>query len=256
MSVHEQFSDDLARYALGELTGEERLALENHLRSCGECRLELDELRGGMGVLAFSVTGPKPPSKSRKRLMEAIAKEPRRREVRLASGRAWWRPLEWAMAAAAMVVVLLLVRQNGEMGRRVVSLEARSTEQQQKLEEAESFVKSLISTDAERFTLVASQTSPQPQGKVIYVRRRGTVVFLASNMPPLPPQKTYELWLIPKSGAPIPAGMFKPDAHGGATILQAPLQAGTEAQTFAITIEPDGGSPAPTSKPIMLGIPG
>jgi anti-sigma-K factor RskA len=256
MSVHEQFADDLARYALGELTGEERVALETHLRECDACRQELEELRGGMGVLAFSVSGAQPPSRSGKRLMAAIAKEPKRREVRGAGRAAWWRPVESAMAAAAVVVVFLLARQNGEMGRRVVSLEARAAEQQQKLEEAEGFVKSLISTDAERFTLVASQTTPQPQGKVIYVRRRGTVVFLASNMPPLPPQKTYELWLIPKSGAPIAAGLFKPDAHGSATILQSPLQAGTEAQTFAITIEPDGGSPAPTSKPIMLGTPG
>ena len=29
-------------------------------------------------------------------------------------------------------------------------------------------------------------------------------------MPPLPPQKAYELWLIPAQGAPIPAGVFKP----------------------------------------------
>jgi anti-sigma-K factor RskA len=256
MSVHEPFSDDLARYALGELTSEERLALESHLRGCGECRRELEEWRGGMGVLAFSVSGPQPPSTSRTRLMAAIAKEPKRREVRLTSRRPWWRPLEWAMAAAAVVVIVLLARQNGEMGRRVVSLEARASEQQQKLDDAEGFVKSLISSDAERFTLVASQAPPQPQGKVIYVRRHGTVVFLADNMPPLPPQKTYELWLIPKTGAPVAAGLFKPDSHGSATILQPPLLAGTEAQTFAITVEPEGGSAAPTSKPIMVGVPG
>ncbi len=40
----------------------------------------------------------------------------------------------------------------------------------------------------------------------------GTVVFLANNMPQLPPEKIYELWLIPASGAPIPAGVFRPNA--------------------------------------------
>src|SRR5205823_5560295 len=63
---------------------------------------------------------------------------------------------------------------------------------------------------------VAGKTPLQPQGRAIYVRSSSTLVFLASNMPAIPPQKTYELWLIPTSGAPIPAGLFTPDAHGSA----------------------------------------
>ena len=55
-----------------------------------------------------------------------------------------------------------------------------------------------------RVTLVAAQTPPQPQGKAIYVRDRSSLIFLASNMPALPPQKAYELWLIPTNGAPDP----------------------------------------------------
>jgi anti-sigma-K factor RskA len=103
---------------------------------------------------------------------------------------------------------------------------------------------------------VAGKTPPQPQGSAIYVRNGGTLVFIASNMPPLPAQKAYELWLIPVSGAPIPAGVFKPDAHGSATVLKPPLPAGTEAKTFAITIEPEAGSASPTSQPMMVGVQG
>lgn len=115
---------------------------------------------------------------------------------------------------------------------------------------------SLTSPEAEHFTLVASKTPPQPQVKAIYVRGNGTLVFLASNMPQLPPQKTYELWLIPTSGAPIPAGIFRPDSHGSATVVKPPLPAGIEAKTFAITIEPEAGSSAPTSQPITVGTQG
>jgi anti-sigma-K factor RskA len=112
----------------------------------------------------------------------------------------------------------------------------------------------LTSRDAVHYILVAAKTPPQPQGKAIYVRSSGTLVFLASNLPVIPPQKIYELWLIPTSGAaPIPAGLFNPDAHGAAAVIRPPLPVGLEAKAFAITIEPEAGSSAPTSEPIMVG---
>ncbi len=256
MSTHEQFADDLSLYALGVLPDQERLVLEQHLKDCSRCRQELEELRGGMGLLAFSISGAKPPVRARERLMAAIAKEPKTRPGRAVHRTPWWRPLEWAIAASAVVVVFMLASQNGELRRQLASLQFNMAKQQVKLEQAENFVASLTSPEAEHFTLIAAKTPPQPQGKVIYSQQQGTLVLLASNMPELPPEKTYELWLIPKSGAPIPAGLFKPDRHGSAVVAKPPLPTGTEAQTFAITVEPAAGSPAPTSKPIMVGEPG
>ena len=104
-----------------------------------------------------------------------------------------------------------------------------------------------------RVTLVAAKTPPQPQGKAFYVRDLSSLVLIATNLPSLPAGKAYELWLIPTSGAPLPAGVFRPDAHGSATVLNPPLPRGVEAKTFAITVEPEQGSSAPTSQPVMLG---
>ena len=111
----------------------------------------------------------------------------------------------------------------------------------------------IIAPEAQHVTLVAAKTPPQPQGKAFYLRNRSSLVFLANNMPPLPPQKAYELWLIPSSGAPIPAGVFKPDAHGSASVVNPPLPAGVEAKAFAITVENESGSSAPTSAIVMMG---
>ena len=128
-----------------------------------------------------------------------------------------------------------------------------SAQQQAQLERAREVVSTLTSTDAMRVTLVAAQAPPQPQGKAIYVRDRSSLIFLASNMPALPPQKIYELWLIPTNGAPIPAGVFKPDARGSATVIEPPLPAGVEAKAFAITVEPEQGSSTPTMPIVMMG---
>ena len=255
MTTHEQFADDLALYALGALQGDERVSLEKHLEECAICRRELLELRGDMGLLALSASGPKPPQRSRQRLMAAIAQEPRKITAPAEKRKAWWAGLEWVGALAAVLVFALLLRQNTTLRQRVAELETRTFHQQEAVEQARQVLATLTARDAARFTLVAANTQPQPQGKAIYVKSRGSLVFLANNLPALPPQKTYELWLIPASGAaPVPAGIFKPDARGSATVVNPPLPAGTEAKTFAITVEPESGSPAPTTQPIMVGV--
>ena len=77
MSGHEQFAEDLALYALGSLQGDELAALEKHLQECSSCRRELEQLRGDMGLLALATAGSAPPQRSRQRLLDAVAREPR-----------------------------------------------------------------------------------------------------------------------------------------------------------------------------------
>jgi anti-sigma-K factor RskA len=250
MSVHEQYAEDLALYALGALDGDERAALEKHLDDCKPCLGELERLRGDMALLALSAAGPKPPARSRARLMKAIAREPR---SATAPFRGWriWLPSFAALVLAAVAVLLWL--RNSDLQRQVARMHLDFEAKEAQIEQAREIVATLTATDAQRITLVEAKTPPQPQGKAIYVRDRGSLIFIASNFRPLAAQKAYELWLIPKAGSPIPAGVFKPDAHGSATIIDPPLPAGTEAKAFAITVEPESGSPAPTSTPIMLG---
>ena len=73
MSMHEQFGEDLALYALDALAGDERASLEKHLATCAGCRAELEQLRGDGALLALSTLGPKPPARARQRLLDAVA---------------------------------------------------------------------------------------------------------------------------------------------------------------------------------------
>jgi anti-sigma-K factor RskA len=251
MSMHEQFAEDLALYALGGLEGEERVALEKHLESCAGCRRELEQLRGDMALMALSAAGPTPPRRARQRLVEAVAREPR---PVAAPARLGWRTfVPWVAVGALAVGLIVLWLQNSNLQRQIAGLRSESAQQQVELRQAREVVSTLTSTDAMRVTLVAAKTPPQPQGKAFYVRDRANLIFLASNLQSLPAQKVYELWLVPMKGAPIPAGIFKPDAHGSATVINPPLPAGVEAKAFAITVEPEGGSPAPTLPIVMLG---
>lgn len=261
MSGHEQFGENLALYALNALEGEERVKLEAHLASCGECRLELEELRGDGALLALSTSGPKPPGRARTRLLEAIAKESRSAVASRPEGaravepfsrsrRGW---LGWAAAAAMVVLAALLWNENSALKQILAAKNQESAQARRELEDLRKIAAAILSPQTQRVTVVSVRSAPQPQGKAFYLRSRNSLVFVASNMPQLPPHKAYQLWLVPVDGAPIPAGVFKPDSRGSGTIVNPPLPVGTEAKAFAITVEDEAGAPHPTSPIIMMG---
>ena len=96
--------------------------------------------------------------------------------------------------------------------------------------------------------------APQPQIKMIYQPKKGGLLLMANNIEPLPPNKVYELWLLPANGGtPMPAGTFKPDTSGNA-MMNHPMAAGMEAKAFAVTIEPEGGSQTPTMPIKMMTV--
>ncbi|HWJ17525.1 MAG TPA: anti-sigma factor [Geobacterales bacterium] len=262
MSGHEQFAEDLALYALNTLEGEDRANLEKHLATCSSCRLELEQLRGDGALLALSVMGPKPPLRARQRLLDAVAKEAAqaaplsqktRKDGAPFARRSWWGFLGWAATAAVIVFAASLWKENAALKQSLASASAQAAQSTRELDDLRRIAAPLMAPEAQRVTLVAMKTPAQPQGKAFYLRNRSSLLFVANNMPSLPPQKAYELWLIPMQGGPIPAGMFKPDAHGSATVVNPPLPAGMEAKAFAITVENEAGATTPTMPIVMMG---
>jgi anti-sigma-K factor RskA len=255
MSGHEQFADDLALHAVGSLQGSELVALQSHLLSCADCRRELELLRGDMALLAMSTAGSAPPRHAKQRLLDAVAHEPRNIAASIPSRRGFWTMAPWFVAAAAALTVVLLLRQNSELKNNVATLNSLFSDQSLQLQHAQDVAETFISAESQQVTLVAAKNAPQPQGKTFYLRTKGRLIFLANNLPQLPTEKIYELWLIPKTGAPIAAGLFKPDARGGASVVNPPLPVGVEAKTFAVTLEPDSGShEAPRGTFVIVGI--
>lgn len=254
MNVHTRFAEELALYALGTLEGDEQVELEKHLKDCAECRHELEQLRGDAALLALSPSGPAPPRRARGRLMNAVTREPRISLEQPSMRRiSLWSQMGWVTAAAAVVIVAILWRTDASLRRRMANLQKEFNEQQIQLQRAQEVTETLTATDALRATLVPAKALPQPQGRAIYVPSRSSLIFLANNMPVLPARRAYELWIIPRSGSPIPAAVFKPDAHGNVTVVNSRLPPGIETKTFAITVEPDTGSQVPSSTPVMLG---
>ena len=81
---------------------------------------------------------------------------------------------------------------------------------------------------------------------MVYSQSRGQAGFLASNLPSLPTDKTYQLWYN-DHGTMRPAGLLP--SSNGSLLLGGRIDG---AAGIGVTVEPAGGSRTPTSAPLML----
>jgi hypothetical protein len=265
MNAHPQFAEALALYAMGTLDDPKGLAaLEAHLGTCGECRRELEALRADTALLALSAIGPQPPTRSRERLLSAVAAEPRmgrRAQKPFVVGRLRSRWLSFAPIAVMLMLAvfsLLLWRdlrntrfQLRQAHAQVEQVRGELARTNAELAEAKMIRDLLHAPDAWPLTLVSKKTPPQPQIKTVYSKQQGALLLMASNLTPLPENKIYQLWLLPADGsAPMPAGWFKPDGKGNGMMFHK-MSAGVVAKGFAVTIEPASGSQTPTMPIVM-----
>lgn len=168
----------------------------------------------------------------------------------------------WAVAAGLAVSTFTYYQRNKTMSDVVATANANAAEAAEAAARAaatsaraQTVLETLRSGSSQRFVLTRAASAPIPSARVTYLASNGSLVFEGSNMDAPPPDKTYELWLIPKGeGAkPIPAGTFKPDARGFASVILPELPKGMVAGAFGITMEEAGGSKVPTLPILMAG---
>jgi hypothetical protein len=168
--------------------------------------------------------------------------------------RVWPVLIPWALAAMLAIACSVL-------GYRVAGLNESLSDEANlvsnlagKASHAQQVLEVLNAPQAQRVTLTAPKTPPVPTAHTIYLPDRGALLMEANNLQPVPPGKTYELWMIPADGkAPIPAGTFQPDARGYASVVLPTLPAGIAAKAFGVTVENAGGSQSPTPPLVLSG---
>ena len=241
--THEEMSGMYELYALGVLEPEEREQIESHLaRECPECRAELRKAMAFTTAMAALPDAVDPPRRLRKRVL-ASAGVPQR-EMRI-----WMAAL--ALIAAGLFVIVIADQERIHRYADQMYMAMGETQRvSQELGKLQAVVAMLNQPETKAVTFGVGQPQP-PHGRV-FVHQRMGVLLLASNLPQPPSGKTWELWLILKDDpAPKPAGLFQSDPQGNALYLMpGPVAASTAA--VAVTLEPDSGSPAPTTKPVIV----
>lgn len=235
----DELKESAELYALGLLEDNERDEMDAHLRrGCENCGKSLNQALALNTVLMSLVPDVAPPSRLRRRIHASVGVE--------RSGWGW----AAALAAACMLVVALWFsveerRREAELASARNVLMQVST-QRDRLQQALSFLE-----DPETKPVSFGKGPAPPRGNV-FVNPRSGVLLIASNLPPLAAGKIYEMWIIPKGGAPRPAGLFQSNPSATAFhILSGPVDPATLG-AVAVTVEPESGSSAPTSTPIIV----
>lgn len=231
---HERFDELAAAYALGALIGEERLWFEAYLAGHPELNAEVDELGSLAGLLALAPAEQDPRPKLRRSVLEGIG-APReivngladRRSRRANRARRLVRP--GALAAAALLVAVFgLLAWNLTLQDRNGNLRNEITERR--------------TVEMEGSGLASGA------GGEVLLMGGDRAVLVANKLPPAPEGKVYEAWII-RDGIPEPAGLFEPRDGDAAASFDGSTK---NAQAIAVTLEPEGGSPRPTSDPILV----
>ena len=89
----------------------------------------------------------------------------------------------------------------------------------------------------------------RPKGRV-FVSPGNGVAFIGAGLPRIDSDKTFEVWVVPAKGNPVPAGVFESQPDATAVFVRpGPVD---DAAAIQVTVEPEGGSPQPTNTPFIL----
>jgi len=222
-------------YVLGLCEDPERSQIEEALRRGDpEATERLRRALETNAMIAATAPDVEPPKRLRNRVI-AIAKPEQPRYT--------WN-LAWIGLSACLVGGLVYT----SVDRQRASNELADTRKTLEVREA---TLEFLRAPETRILNTAAPEEQKPVAKVFVNAGRG-VLIVASNLPKLDAGRTYEMWVVPKAGGPRPMGLFKPNADGTATHFQAGVVNLAEAAAIALSNEPDGGSPAPTTPPFLI----
>jgi anti-sigma-K factor RskA len=236
-------------YAMDAVPEPDRSRFERHLAGCDSCRQEVRGLREATAALA-AAAAVRPPAEFRDAVLRR-AGQTRQLPPGVASV-AWapardqhrprWRPRLVAALAVTLAGVLAVVAlvawviTYGMQGR---------LDQAQRRDHTVAAV--LSASDAK---MMSAPVRTGGTATVVMSHRERALVFTAADLRVLPAGESYELWLIGPAGT-RPAGMIDASTRGrmAGPMVVSDLAAG---DSVGMTVEPAGGSPRPTSAPVLL----
>ncbi|HZQ38623.1 MAG TPA: anti-sigma factor [Dehalococcoidia bacterium] len=258
--------------ALRALPAEEERAVEEHLATCDQDHSDLTALGRVVTLLPFAVEEVEPPAHLKANLLAALANDPGGaaglpragaaagselprlnavppagvmaapseplplRPPAVRTRRLWQQPGIWA-AAAAVLIAIGMGAWNVSLQQRLSDRNAASARQARALTALASAVH-VVPLSGSGGLQAAFAAAPDGSGSLVL-----------TGAHPAPPGKVYQAWFIRAGQNPVSAGVFNADG-----VAVVPLQGSAAgAQTVAVTVEPPGGSPQPTSQPIEVG---
>jgi anti-sigma-K factor RskA len=254
------FRELIEAYALGALDPEDRAAVAAHLATgCAECSKALGESQWLVSQLAYLAPEAEPSEMLRGRLMKTVREEAAASKTQAPeSVIPFWM---WGAVAAALLFAFYNAYETRLLQERIRSTQAALTAQM-KLQQESAEQLAIARREAVILTDPKSMWIKMPAGNKKLPMLQATwhqefgIVVSGWKLPVPSGNRTLQLWLIPATpGAkPVPSLALRPDWSGKFDLLVAnPPYSLSGTKALAITEEPEGGSPQPTTTPIWVG---
>lgn len=231
---HSRFLENIPAYALGALDVEDIPALEAHLQTCDSCRNELSAYRAVSDSLLMALPSQQPSAALRKRLQSRLPSA-----QKISPPRFVWSFSRFAMGAG--LILLFVFNLFSLMQMR--ALQSQQADLMNQLQKNQFALAMLSYPDTQSLAIEEENNS----GTVLLDRDRNTAVLVAWNLPQLPDEQIYQIWLIEPDGHRVSAGLFRPQAN--APYTTEPVFANQVLSSFVgigVTVEPAQGSDQPT----------
>lgn len=215
-------------YALDALDHREQVAFEAHLSSCPSCSDELIGFRETVERLG-DATAAAPPAQLRDSVLQLVTQTPQERRVIPMHRSARWRQRVPLLVAAASVLIA------SGVGALYIGELSRSSQEDDVIAAPDA------STNVERL-------DNGTQVKVIASESMDSAVVVMNKVPALEPNANYQMWAIGPEGAKSLGVMTADDIDEPTTRLVKGIGG---AESVALTVEPEGGSKQPTTKPLV-----
>jgi len=255
----EQLDPLYEEYALGILEGEERADLEAHLaRACPHCMPGVAQARFVVAQLALAASEVEPPAALRDKIVDAAKSSSNAERVILpvekpSASRTLFPVWAWIAAAALALVTGYTIRQMGNQNAQLAELRKQmrlatlqSQALQNQIEQGRMVASVMMSPDSKPLKLMPTKDKNMPMVHA-YLHPHMGVAITADEMPSVSPARTLQLWFVPKSGMPVSAAIFRPGASGQIALVAPVTVPMDQIAALAVTEEPAGGSPQPTS---------
>jgi anti-sigma-K factor RskA len=250
--------EDLDLYALGALDGEDKQTLEAHLHACPYCQQQLAAARQRTALMGLAAPPAAPRAQVKSALMDKVRTE---KQAGTRSGvtqttpsrtrkKRWGLRFSFGFGLATALLAFAtyeLAKQDLDRGKQLQQLQALLSQDAAALQAMGQITGA---PDSMQITLLQQPNGPPGQAHVLYNARLGLGVY-SGQIAPAPSGKSYQLWLVPPSGAPVDAGLVEANQQNGAVVVR--LTPGLAPKAFAVTLEPQGGRPQPTGPMVLVG---
>ena len=256
LSVCQTIEELLPAYALNAIDDVDRDRVELHLRECADCRRDVAEYRSVTAMLAFAAPQVEPSETLKQRVLEATGAKPQavRESPSLAANLSTWLANLFrapAFSAMTLVLVIALGVWNLSLQNQIAQQATVNQQMQSDVTRTRAIVSMVAYSETEPKHMQASDVAPQAVGRLVAAPELNSLALIVYDMPKLEASRVYQVWLIDPAGERTSGGTFTVDASGRAWVLIRAPKPLSGYQGIGITIEPEGGSPKPTTPRVM-----